>query len=271
MHNLLNKAKTIFGQYSLAKGPFITANNLIYDLCDNSIYPWGNPDLLPDKIWLIGRSYAASPERRFLKKPTSNNINKGNGNGNYFIEVAKRILNHTEYGDLVNDLKSLNSSYDYNFGTDDTQKLATAIKCVERFNKIIRLANAQYDFGKKVSQKNQQYYKNQISFCSKFLHFHAPHCVFIKDQYTKKNRVALFKDCKDVQRKELKNKVFAKVKQSVGKDDFDIIKDYANHCIDSYILAGYFKNNICTGINNKHFYYPRLTDTFLLNIEEELK
>src|SRR5699024_7272696 len=43
-------------------------NQILYDMCDPNKNPWGDAARLADKIWLIGRSYAASPERRYYRK-----------------------------------------------------------------------------------------------------------------------------------------------------------------------------------------------------------
>ena len=47
-----------------AKNSF--GNQILYDMCKSGNML--NPEELADEIWLIGRSYAASPERRFYKR-----------------------------------------------------------------------------------------------------------------------------------------------------------------------------------------------------------
>ena len=158
-------------------------------MCEPNKNPWGEPNRLADKIWLIGRSYAASPERRYVfnkgykSKDFKKELARGDGTGQYFYKTAEYILEDTNYSELVSLIEKM-SPYSFDGGDEDKKQLKNAIYCVALFNRMIKSASEKFDdeFNQILSGKVD--YKNQISFCSKFLHFHAPYNIFIIDRFS---------------------------------------------------------------------------------------
>lgn len=98
-------------------GSFGFGNGILYDMCSNSTTDLSNPDHLSDMIWLIGRAYAASPERRTygyerdengkLKKNDNKRLplwkatNANDGKGGYFISIARDIVKSPKFKSLL--------------------------------------------------------------------------------------------------------------------------------------------------------------------------
>lgn len=241
--------------------PDTFGNQILYDMCvNNADHPWGKADILADKIWLIGRSYAASPERRYRfnngykSKDFEKEIARGDGTGQYFYKTAEYILEDKEnYSELVSLLEKMRP-YSFDGGDEDIKQLKNAIHCVALFNGMIKSASKKYDdeFNETLSGKVK--YKNQISFCSKFLHFHAPHTIFIIDRFsreggrllcsTRTRKNAELKDSNVVIDKAVREAIsafYSGVRNSVH--DIDAVADeksktaveeYISHCLYSY-------------------------------------
>lgn len=187
---------------------FSFGNGILYDMCSSPSTDLSNPVHLADMIWLIGRAYAASPERRTygyvredgkLKKNSDNKRKplwpakkENDGKGVYFISIAENMTKHPEFDNLlniVNDLKG--STYKFDNSDCDVASLSDGIYAVHLYNQLIRNASEEFD-GLNASddpdaikaKKAGARCKNQISFCSKFLHFCCPGIVFIIDQYS---------------------------------------------------------------------------------------
>ena len=111
--------------------PDTFGNQILYDMCvNNADHPWGKADILADKIWLIGRSYAASPERRYRfnngykSKDFEKEIARGDGTGQYFYKTAEYILEDTNYSELVSLIEKM-SPYSFDGGDEDKKQLKT--------------------------------------------------------------------------------------------------------------------------------------------------
>lgn len=121
---------------------WMLGNNVLYDLCKK--YPLHNNDEeIRAKIWLIGRSYAASIERRRSK----NHIND-----DFYDYVTKEFIN---FNKKENFDKELNEIKKLNFND-------------KSLNKILELHNKLTIFFKKLTGLEKR------SLASKYLHFHAP-------------------------------------------------------------------------------------------------
>lgn len=257
-------------------------NKLLYDICkDIDGQKWDNTKTLADKIWLIGRAYTASPERRI----SNGKVKKtGDGTGDYFREVAKYIHNNCNIKKETVDL--LNGNYKFDFSDSDIALLICTIKSVEKFNDAVKKANIKYD----EYLIEESSYKNQISFCSKFLHFHFPDTVFIIDSFSQAAASYMFSNITSSNKKSIKienwdisiskdeikelleecteNSIMAKFKSDLyNQAAFSKpIEEYANHCIRAYKIACIFKNRL--GDKSNKISYPRMVDTLLLNIKK---
>lgn len=266
----------------IASEEYSFGNKLLYGICrDIDGQKWDDPKILADKIWLIGRSYAASPERRISKDKVEKT---GDGTGDYFREVAKDIYNnYSVQNEIVN---KLNGNYKFDFSDSDIDLLICTIKSVEKFNDAVKKANIKYD----EYLREESSYKNQISFCSKFLHFHFPDTIFIFDSFSQaaasyllsrkmnfnEKVIRIQNEYVTISNDEIKELLKECTESSIDlKLDGDYkqaelsepIKEYANHCIRAYKIACIFKN--CLGDKTNKTSYPRMVDTLLLNIKNK--
>lgn len=259
-------------------------NIIIYDMCMRS--DLNNEKQLSSKIWLIGRSYAASPERRSYK-PSHDIKTASDGLGTFFDAIAKSMVQETEYKELVKILNKLNGkSYKYDFGQGDCELLKQTIQCVYMLNEIIRKASAKFDGVNNKTNENGEVYKckNQISFCSKFLHFHCKNLIFIIDHYSFKGGEFLLSNNghKNIKieddlytreeiktlRKDIKPLGFEKQiiqnfadDEQFNNDDSNKMTNYVKHVLRCYRLSCFIKQN-------KIKSSPRIIDTLLLKIKE---
>ena len=200
-------------------------NDILYNLCrdmplkkiingesflrNNNEY--SAKEALAAQMWIIGRSYAASPERRYYKiEKNKNNHEKlklsssGDGLDTYFDLLANELLEKIKGDkDLKNALEKLNCKYNFDedklISDSDKETLKESINVVLKFNELLKetrflidkndikdhINNKLKDLSK-INIKNlwQEDETNALSFCSKFLHFHYPNAVFIMDNIT---------------------------------------------------------------------------------------
>ena len=264
---------------SIINKPVSLTNEMLYNLCQNKgKYVWGKGQFLGEKIWLIGRSYAASPERRYVKNPNVSGKlqqnNPGNGTGRYFSEVGTYIVKDSRYGKLISLIGTLQSRYRFDGGQGDMNILNAAIEAVELLNEIVKDASEDYDNRYNPNLKGNVTYKNQISFCSKFLHFHCPHTVFIIDHFTKEAASRLFslrsQKILSINRTQITSKNKKDLQSYLPKNTnsfSNVIDDYAEHCKQSYALCCYINQNF-KGNNTKNIvYFPRTVDNILQSIK----
>lgn len=95
-------------------------NKTLYELCEK--YPlYDNPpcvDALSGQIWLIGRSYAASPERRHYKWTEEDNNPRQGGNGldTFFKSLAQELLNDSGFKEIIDFIKdNREKQYEFNY------------------------------------------------------------------------------------------------------------------------------------------------------------
>lgn len=277
---------------------------------------------LAGSIWLIGRAYAASPQRRSYgttdaedeyKKIFGDKVEKrpiwpvrtqNDGREGFFDEIAKEICKKIPP-------KMSNNVYKYDGSKEDYEMLTQAISEVLKFNITLSEALEAFDGVPKDNKfnGNNVYCSNHISFCSKFLHFYFPNSVFIIDNFAREGGKLLFsgdgKKCyfdisqenqffeEDVYQLFNKNKakeIYKNINVDSIKDDYkkrtrskqktkdddSTVKDYIEHCIRSYLLGCFIKNeakiNPINQIQNSIMpqveSMPRLTDAIFLNIKE---
>ena len=254
--------------------PISLGNQILYEICRNQgKYLWGNGDFIGDKIWLIGRSYAASPERRYQKdKVVEDKLeldSRGDGTGQYFTEIGNYIVNDAQYQPLTSKLISLQTSYKFDGSQSDMFLLEETVNAVAKLNDLVMRASNEYDLKYNPNINGKVKYRNQISFCSKFLHFHYPHTVFIMDHFTQKTAIQLFsmrsqkvlriedEKIPACLKQELQNYIPC-TKLSFSKE----VECYAEHCKRSYALCCYIKHSNLFNISNV-VYYPRTVDGIL--------
>lgn len=298
-------------------GSFSFGNSVLYNMCSDTNTDISNPKHLSDMIWLIGRAYAASPERRTYgyerdangKVKTNNRkrfplwtaTNADDGKGQYFAEIAKTITTHDEFSklkDIVDTLKA--SVYTYDNTDNDIKRLCDGIRAVELFNQLIRESSEKFDGLYEDNEKAKKARdakarcKNQISFCSKFLHFCCPNIVFIIDQYSydggkklipqKKRAYSLvfekragnFMDLEDVDLLNAYKTVCKSVEAEISNvesmdqngdllsNENEKISSYAQHCVRAYCVAKYLSEG-----KQDEKATPRLIDDLFLRIKKK--
>ncbi len=271
-------------------------NQVLYKLCEKYPLSKKNQDALAAQMWLIGRSYAASPERRGYKPIKGTEIvytSSGNGLDDYFDKLAEGFIKNLKEeanSNLKNLFESLNNNY--TFKDKDIATLKNSITAVLELNRLLKRIRFEIDKkdlekhiennldkydGKikdQVMQDFQKNNKNMISFCSKFLHFHFPNTVFIFDSITKSHfkgygnpyqfkfkdgisKIEMFKS------KESEDKIIGCVASMLSVEKLTPQeKEYTTHCIREYFLAKEINNNYNDIFKNK--YIPRVVDTYML-------
>ena len=200
-------------------------NEILY-LMGKDINALNDPQKLAGAIWIIGRSYAASPQRRSYGNSNKNindyaKISKGkktrpiwpvktqnDGREGFFDKIAKDLniscLNYL--------LKNYNNSLSYSFSYPtkknevkkeskikdllgkDRELLIKSIAAVLSFNSALSKSIEAFDDvpSSRKYDGNDIKCNNHISFASKFLHFYFPNLIFIVDGFACNGGKALF-------------------------------------------------------------------------------
>lgn len=248
-------------------------NRTLYDMCKNGSMM--NPEELADEIWLIGRSYAASPERRFYKR--GGNLTPGRGTGDYFNHIGSYLTSLATFQNLVSKIKTI-SPLNFDCSTNDFSTLCLSVQCVEELNELIKAASEDFDrkYNKGINFL-QTVYKNQVSFCSKFLHFQMPEIFFIIDTYTFEAGKQLFStSCRGTVKLygtpitngerllffDAFSRTFANATNCANTSS--VVDDYKEHVKRSYAFGVILK---MYSIPKSPFVtYPRLTDVIFQNV-----
>jgi len=134
-------------------------NTILYKMCLKDQPRHNDPDAVAGKMWLIGRSYAASPERGAGNTPQGENpdffrwlADQGNWSE---LDAKLGELSDRNYFSL----ESLNQILDIHY----------------YFREFIRKAT--------IPRMNGTEPRQHTSFCSKYLHFHRPDHFPIYDSY----------------------------------------------------------------------------------------
>jgi len=218
-------------------------NEILYNMCEEELLH-DNVNIVEGKLWLIGRSYSASPERCQGKKAETSAKIKNKTDSDFFTEIAKIIVKKSS--SIDNEIKTLREyQYKYDGSESDAIILNRTIKLISSFNELIKNASDEYN-------KQERKAKNNISFASKYLHFHLPDLVYILDTYSENNA-----------KKHPSNHWAVKVKNdSLSKNfKFDFAspyKRYAEHVVRCYDIAKRLQQK-----GEKH-YSPRTVDNILM-------
>lgn len=246
-------------------------NKLLYDFCeqyelDNSV------NALVAKLWIIGRSYAASPERRRYKTEGISK-EKGKGTDLFFSKLAEYIINSNEYEDIVKQVNAIKTdTYKYD-KKEDATLLAKTIHLVVCFNRMLKKSIIHFDNKDESLEIEDVKINNFISFASKLMHFHLPKTMFIIDQYSRqnafhkeKNEFIHFSDSIKCRIEESSYETFKEDVASYAKtkdETFElnsVEKEYFKHAILCYL----YMLKLHEQLNNATV-TPRMVDNFLLH------
>src|SRR5574344_1624672 len=135
-------------KYDFGNKRYELANSILYKMVED--YP-SNTDIdsVVAKLWLIGRSYSASVERRKNKSETSN--------GDFYYDYVGPAICNSSINSDISALRSMTS--------------ITANTIIE----VCKLHKRLMDILKKQTEMDKR------SLASKYLHFHLPNIVFIYD------------------------------------------------------------------------------------------
>lgn len=329
-------------------------NDCLYRICESESQEL-NYARMKGLMMLIGRAYAASPERRSYG--TSDFIDPkkigiegkkenaprwpvrgaGDGTGSFFEEIFRYFQEeeseyscHEAFRQFLKFKQNMqNQSLKFDYSDKDKNLLENAIDCVLALNEAIRRASERFDgvppitytvtnkppdesiedykdykidsewlkdsrkkeeltIFSKLTKKGKKEsivtspirVKNQISFCSKFLHFCFPQTVFIIDQYSfdggkrmmmtsrrgnMKNGTLMYGEDSLKITEGISKIIKAELKfedENVAKFESDVkvhgngnldekvtaeteeqsAKDYVEHCLRAYALCAYIKN-----------------------------
>ena len=241
-------------------------NKTLYALCEK--YPlYDNPseDALSGQIWLIGRSYAASPERRHYKKdkrPIKPELHQsGNGLDTFFKSLAKELLKNQGFQDIINFIKyNREKHYDFDYSEKDIGLLLQVGDIVNSFNSVLKEAIKRVD-----NEDLKNYPDAEIndfpSFSSKYMHFQLKNIVFIKDSISASHLSKMgIKDEKFKSAMSHLSKMGIKdekLKSAIKNESW--ASEYHKHIIKEYVFG-------CMAKNQKIPYItPRNIDTYVLS------
>lgn len=278
--NFVNLAKNI------NENNYTYSNEILYAACGGvGVLPPAiahtprDLDRFASVMLLVGRAYAASPERRKGAKSVHD------GMITFFDAVAYKIVAHSDY--LAWRKRVLNiekSNYIYDGKQSDRELLEESKKCVVDLNNMLRQAIGDFDEKGELDDT-----KNCISFCTKLLHFIVPHIFYIKDSISWESIWSIYgrgatstlKYGADIELEipkylfgdELNNR-YSLFKVGRGKKDprHTPEEEYWYHCRGCYMISCVLKSitlvsqtNGFNGITNINS-LPRLVDSVLLNI-----
>ena len=268
------------------KNNYTYSNEVLYAACDGvSILPSSKTatsadiDKLSSVMLLIGRAYAASPERRKGAKSVND------GMITFFEAIAKTIVSHSDYDDWRNRVISITKcNYAYDGKQLDCDLLKKSKECVIDLNNMLRKAISDFD-----EKNGLDDIKNCISFCTKFLHFIVPHIFYIKDSiswesiwsiYVRRSNSVLKYDGKELKIPQFDvgnelNKAYPIFAAKRGNAALYNTQEnaYWYHCRGCYAVSCMLKDialiSQTKGFNGIPNIYslPRLVDSVLLNIQ----
>lgn len=223
-------------------------NKTLYELCEKyPLYDKPSEDALSGQIWLIGRSYAASPERRHYwsgkanDKKTVNAGQGGDGLDTFFKSLAKELLKDPGFEKIVDFIKdNREKQYDFKYSKNDIELLLQVGDIVNSFNSVLKEAI------KRVDKHPDADINNFISFSSKYMHFQLRNIVFIKDSISESH---LSKMGIKADNDELKSAI---------KDE-SWSSEYHKHIIKEYVFGCMAQKQ------NIPYITPRNIDTYVLS------
>ena len=245
-------------------------NELLYCFCSDADR-LGDIEYLSPQIWLIGRSYAASPQRHSYKSNKGDEkdkieiFGKGDGTDMFFDTLAENLKTETEFDELINWIKDLkNKSYKYDCSENDKEILKKTVQSVIKFNRILREAIKNMD-----GRPDDDTLTNFISFSSKFLHFYLPQVVYIIDSISETTLKSEFNKYSNVDSIEADDKkIYENLSENlINTNELKFNNDkekenglkYVKHCYRAYAFACKLQNEY-KQVEIK----PRALDNYLL-------
>lgn len=242
----------------------------LYKMCRDALISKNKEDIA-STIWLIGRSYAASPEREIKKaiiKGYGENKEKQLTSEDLFERFAEAL---NDAGLLINEMiNDIEYCYERKRINEDVEILYRTVGLIRTINHI-RLA---------VSGLPST--NNIVSFCSKFLHFYMPQSVFLFDQISLNGGKRIFESIKSkTEKKEVCNNLVIKdfqieeckdiyndLNNFIDETKIDkVMKEYFYHACRCYSLAVYLNNKVPRiKIYDEVYSMPRLVDSILLRV-----
>ena len=227
-------------------------------------------DKLSGAIWLIGRAYAASPQRRSYGI-TKNNVGYINSDGKtpdkrpiwpvrtqndgregFFDEISDEmqtfIKNDDKFKALIDDYSKNPAAYLYDRSNSDIDKLTESIGVVLQFNLFLSKSLEKFDEvpeGNKFNGNNV-YCSNHISFASKFLHFYFPNRVFIIDNFARDGGKLLFNENTTT-----KLRAFYDAPTASNSFDAEVYKEFSKE-EEKSIVKQIIDNNIICGLSQAY-------------------
>ncbi len=139
-------------ELAVRPSPWDTGNDVLYDMCRR--HPQHRDDQsVVAKMWIIGRTYAASIERR-RGNPTAASI----GNEDFYTKVVAREIRGSAIDDWITSARRI--------GRPTVDNLPTILEIHWRVTQLFRAISG---LGKR-------------SLASKYLHFHVPGAFYIYDK-----------------------------------------------------------------------------------------
>ena len=164
-------------------------NEILYCICLNSDYPWGDSCRLAEKMRLIGKLSNCILERGYIKFD-----DKGKEAGKYSFKGNTEEL----YESVAEYLTGIEKTYDtfdclqFNCSDEDLQNLKNSVMTVFKFEDAIADAIRAYNSGCGFIDSTKL--PSYIGFSSAFLHYHFPKCFFTFDLKTYHSGRFLFSD-----------------------------------------------------------------------------
>ena len=269
----------------LNNNSYFYGNQVLYKMAAESHIE--DQDQLAGMMWLIGRSYAASPQRRsYAKKWPVRSDNDGRDQFFSYVANALKLPNLLAKDDCIR----------FKTPNEDIKLLTDSIRMVLQFNLSLSKAIEKFD-----NAPDGIHCTNHISFCSKFLHFYYRNAVFIIDSYAQAGATHLFGGynanklkyiCEPVDRntdyfdetvyKQFPKKKANDLEKCIEGNLADVLaqykdrkqenaKAYVKHCVRSYLLGCKLKEEKVIPsaqlAGEKFQSMPRLVDTVFLNIK----
>jgi len=220
-------------------------NKILYNMCEEN-REHKNINVVEGKIWLIGRSYSASPERRQGKPKKEKTINEKKEESDFLLKISEYIVNDSKTKELDNKIESMRNpiyTFTYDF-KQDQEMLRETVELVQLLNEIIMKASNKYNLYKRRAENN-------ISFASKYLHFHLRDIVYIFDS------IACGNAREQASSSTCNNKEFLEF-VSLSEETY---KEYAKHVMRCHCIAIELKKN-------GNSYSPRAVDDILIGYNQ---
>ena len=221
-------------------------NQVLYDMC--SKVPYHNDEgIVGGKCWLIGRAYAASPQRRRTKDKSNNT----EGYDFFFDRLGSEIVKNGKAVILDEGIRTFSTASYTGSYEKDILLLLKSMEMVNLMNELIRESLTKIDRPSDQNNDEINGVNNTISFSSKYIHFHMRNIVYIYDKYSRVNAPAVYKALG--LNNQMKNAIAKDLRTTFLEAH---MAEYRRHVANCYSLS--------LQISKSFLLNPRCIDTFLL-------